>query len=239
MVEIRWFDADTVILNPAVPWALFLPPAEFEDIHFVVTQDHNGFNAGMMFIRVHEWSVKMLAEVVALRQLRPELKYEFEDQGATRWVIERSGYEEHAIYQPHDWWNEFGRQGEPVSTDKFMLHFAGVEFSDEPEKKTTIVGRWLDILENRPETYAMPLANTSYPSKVAHYWKTLKAARVIMEKAEAWKKEKDSTPEDLKKAQEELREVIVRQADDVAKTAEKTNKVAEVLDQHKEKKSGD
>ena len=236
---IRWFDADTVILNPSVPWSLFLPPADFEDIHFLGSQDQNGFNAGMMMVRVHEWSVNMLAEVVALRQLRPEAKFDFYDQGATRWVNERPGYEEHLTYQPHDWWNAFGQSGEPYNTDRFMLHFAGVDCCGQPEKKTTVMGRWLDMVENHPEKHEMPMANTTYPAQVEQYWKTFKAARTAMERAKKWEEEKHSTPENLKKATGELKELTLRKADNMKAVEEATKKVMDIIEKPAEAKSGE
>ena len=239
MLLTRWFDADTVILNPTVPWTIFLPPADFDEIHLLGSQDQNGFNAGMMMVRVHEWSVNMLAEVVALRQLRPDAKFEFYDQGATRWVNERPGYEEHLLYQPHDWWNAFGLSGEPYNTDRFMLHFAGVDCCGQPEKKTVVMGRWLDMVENHPDKHEMPLANTTYPAQVEQYWKTLKSAKSIMAKADKWREETNSAPEDLKKAQGELRELILRNADDMEKMTKATKKVADIVEKPEGTKSGE
>ena len=181
----------------------------------------------------------MLAEVVALRQLRPEVKFKFEDQGATRWVNERPGYEEHLVYQPHDWWNAFGLSGEPYETDRFMLHFAGVDCCGQPEKKTTVMGRWLDMVENQPEKHEMAFANTTYPAQVEEYWKTLRAAKGIMAKADKWKKETNSEPEDLTKAQKELKELMLRNADDMEKMTKGTTKVADIIEKPEGTKSGD
>ena len=177
----RWFDADTLILNPTVPWTLFLPPSDFNEIHMLATQDQNGFNAGMAMFRVHEWSVQMLAEVVALRQLRPEVHFDFFDQGATRWVMEREGYQEHVIYQPHDWWNAFGLNQAPYQTDAFMLHFAGADCCGQEDSKGTVMGRWLDILENNPQAYAVELEKTKLPKQVQDYWAMLRKAKKTLQ----------------------------------------------------------
>ena len=218
-----------MILNPNVPWSIFLPPADFEEIHLLASKDHNGFNAGMMILRVHEWTVKMLSEVLALRQLRPEVEYLFYDQGATKWVIERPGYEEHVLYQPHDWWNAFGLEGEPYATDRFLLHFAGVDCCGQPEKKTTVMGRWLDIVENHPELHTTPLANTTYPKSVEDYWKRLKDAKKLQAQVDKLIEGGGSKPAGLNKALGELNDVIVREADSADKLNEAIKKVRELF----------
>ena len=179
----RWFDADTIILNSAVPWTLFLPPSDFNEIHLLASQDFNGFNAGMAMFRVHEWSVQMVAETVALRQLRPDAHFEHFDQGAFRWVFEREGYIEHVLYQPHNWWNSFGLNRLPYETDAFTLHFAGVDCCGQEESKGTVMGRWLDIVENEPQKYAVELEKTKLPKEVEDYWALLKKAKKTMKDA--------------------------------------------------------
>ena len=225
----RWFDADTAILNPEVPWTIFLPPADFDDIHVLGSKDQNGFNAGMMLLRVHEFTVKMLAEVISLRQLRPEVEYPFYDQGATKWVLERPGYEEHLLYQPHDWWNAFGLSGEPYNTDRFMLHFAGVDCCGQPEKKTVVMGRWLDIVENHPEKHTTPLLNTTYPAQVEEYWKKLKDGKKAMQKAEKYKEDTTANRAAVENAQKELKSVMMREADNRDKVTEATKRLEDLI----------
>ena len=184
----------------------------------------------MQLVRVHEWTVKMFSEVTSLRQLRPEIQYQFEDQGATKWVIERPGYEEHVLYQPHDWWNAFGLSGEPYKTDRFLLHFAGVDCCGQPEKKTTIMGRWLDIVENHPEKYETPLENTTYPAQVEDYWKRLKNARAIQARANKLIEDLPMlNPDPLKKAQQELTLLVMRNADDGGKVNAGIKKVEGII----------
>ncbi len=196
----RWFDADTIILNPAVPWKLFLPPSEFEEIHLLATRDQNGFNAGMAIFRVHPWSVQMLSETIALRHLLPDVAFDFFDQGALRWVFEREGYAEHVIYQPHNWWNSFGLNQKPYDTDAFMLHFAGVDCCGQADSRGTVMGRWLDTLESKPDTYVVELENMKLPTEVKEYWALLSKAKKTLKDAHMMK---DSSPE-LQAAKEDL-----------------------------------
>ena len=212
-----WFDADTILFNPSIPWTLFLPPSDFDDIHILGTQDHNGFNAGMLMFRVHEWNVKMLSEVIALRQFRPDIEMTFYDQSAIQWVFERPGYEEHFLYQPHDWWNSFGIQGKPYPAPPFILHFAGVDCCGEGESKGTVMGRWLDKLESSPGDFERPLENTTLPSEVSDFWATLTKARETLKTVDAWSIENQYAENDIETASDELRNAILSNADNATK----------------------
>ena len=138
----------------------------------------------MAIFRVSEWSVQMLSEVLALRQLLPEVHFEYFDQGALRWVMEKPEYLQHVIYQPHDWWNTFGLNRPPYDTDAFMLHFAGADCCGQEDSKGTVMGRWLDILENDPQEYAKELEKTKLPKEVGDYWALLKKAKKILKAAD-------------------------------------------------------
>ena len=220
-----WFDADTIILNPAVPWTIFFPPPELDEIHILATQDQNGFNAGMIMFRVHEWTVQALSEALALRQLRPEVKIDFYDQGALKWVMERKGYEEHVIYQPHNWWNAFGLEGKPYGTDAFMLHFAGVDCCGQLEDKGTVMGRWLDIVENTPEQYVVELEKTKLPKEVADFWALAKKAKkTLMDADDA----KDSSRE-LQVATSELWDSYSRHADNATNVTMAIEKLERIM----------
>lgn len=222
-----WFDADTIILNPAVPWTLFLPPSDFNNIHLLATRDMNNFNAGMAIFRVHPWSVQMLSETLALRQLRPEVTFDHFDQGALWWVMEKEEYAQHVIYQPHDWWNSFGLAREPHDTDAFTLHFAGVDCCGQPEPKGMVMERWLDIVETRPQEYAVELEKTRLPKEVKDYWAILRAARKTMNDAS---KAKHKSHE-LQIATDGLWRSFSRHGDNATEVSMSTKKVEDILAQ--------
>ena len=168
-------------------------------------------------IRVHEWSVKMLSEVIALRQFEPEVDLHYEDQSAIQWVLKRPGNAEHFIYQPHDWWNSFGIQGKPGPTPAFLLHFAGVDCCGVGEPKGTVMGRWLEVLEKTPEIYTMPLEKTTLHHEVSDYWSTLTKARKMLEAVDLRSTEKKYNNNGIKTAGTELRWAMMSDADDSAK----------------------
>ncbi|KAL9124588.1 MAG: hypothetical protein Q9217_006093 [Psora testacea] len=236
---IVWFDADTILLNPSVPWTLFLPPSDFDGIHILGSRDYNGFNAGMLMVRVHEWSVKMLSEVIALRQFEPHVELPFFDQSAIQWVFERPGYVEHFLYQPHNWWNSFGLQGEPYPTPAFILHFAGVDCCGAKESKGTIMARWLDKLESTPGEYNVPLENTTLPSEVSDYWAALTKARKTLEKADAWSKENQYNGKDMQTARVELRQAIRDDADNSTKVNAGVEMMENIMSLERDQQSHD
>ncbi|KAG8533735.1 uncharacterized protein KY384_001476 [Bacidia gigantensis] len=235
----RWFDADTVLLNNEVSWSLFLPPPEFNEINFLATKDQNGFNAGMFFIRICEWSVNMLSEVVSLRQFKPTLELPFYDQSAMLWAIERPGYEEHAVYQPHNWWNSFGVQGQPMPTDRFLLHFAGVDCCGGPESKGTIMTRWLDKMDINPDEYSTPLDDLTLPAEVKEFWSNLITARKTMETADQWSMDNKYEGNDLKAARVELRQTMMSEADDFAKINAGVKRMENIMSDASKRVDGD
>lgn len=168
-------------------------------------------------IRVHEWSVKAMSEVIALRQLKPEVKFEFEDQGAIGWVLNRRGYEEHVLYQPHNWWNAFGLQQAPSKTDLFLLHFAGVDCCGNSESKATVMSRWLDKLDVNPDEYYTPLHNMTLPSEIDAYWDSLASAQKTLEEADAWQAQSRYKGMDLQVTRGQLQKSIFREADDLSR----------------------
>ena len=71
----RWYDTDTLILNQKIQWKLFLLPNTFPNIILIATKNIDGFNAGLFFFRVDEWSVEFLSDTYSLPRLRPEIEF--------------------------------------------------------------------------------------------------------------------------------------------------------------------
>ena len=178
----------------------------------------------MAILRVNEWSVHVLSETIALGSLRPEVHIEHFDQGAFRAVFEREGYAEHVLYQPHNWWNSFGLAREPYDTDAFTLHFAGVDCCGQPDSKETVMTRWLDIVENKPQEYAVELEKTKFPKQVEDYWALLKKAKKMVKEIDP---EEDSSPE-LQTARTQLWESYLRHADNATEVLMSMKKVEDV-----------
>jgi hypothetical protein len=85
-----WIDVDILIMNYKVPLEIFLPPkALYPDIHCLVTDDHNGLNNGVFFLRVNDWSVWLMTAVLGYQKAacRPAGRLRTQDQGALENVI--------------------------------------------------------------------------------------------------------------------------------------------------------
>ncbi len=182
---VRWFDADTIILNENIPWSIFLPPREdFNDIHFLGNKDWHSFNCGVFMMRINEWSVNFLTQATALPLLRPDIPLGVPipnmEQDAMRWVLDQEGYKEHAVYQPRLWYNAFsqGPDGEPeTKLGDMLIHFPGVEH------KYPLMGHWLDIVENEPEKTNIPLTNLTLHHDIKAFWANLRSAKQALQNA--------------------------------------------------------
>ena len=175
----------------------------------------------MAILRVNEWSVHVLSETIALGNLRPEIYIEHFDQGSFRAVFEREGNAEHVLYQPHNWWNSFGLAREPYETDAFTLHFAGVDCCGQPDSKETVMTRWLDIVEKKPQEYAVELEETKFPKQVEEYWAMLKKAKKMLKEIDI---EEDS-PSEVQTARTQLWETYLRHADNATEVLMSMKKV--------------
>lgn len=211
----RFFDSDTILLNPNIPWALFLPPSDFSDIHFLAGRDWgdgSGFNAGVFFVRINEWSVKMLTEVAALPDLRTDVLIGYNaEQSAFKWVVKRVGYREHVLYQPVQWFNSFEESFghlPPVQDGDMLIHFSGLK-----SNKFGAIQKWLDRLERAPQDLQIPLVNTSYQANVDAYWTRLRDVRDMMERAETFIRDGNKPTQELLLARVQLQQTVYNEAD--------------------------
>lgn len=163
----RWVDADSIVVNPALPVEIFLPPHDFEDIHFLGTKDHNGLNSGIFFLRVHEWSVRMMAKALAYPMFRPDVQLGCSaDQFAMELVLNETDFGRSVLYQPRSWYNAYefhhGYEGEKGD---LLVHFPGLE-----DDRWQHMQKWLDTVEGlQARHWTVALAYTKYPAQLDRY----------------------------------------------------------------------
>jgi hypothetical protein len=177
----RWVDADSIIINPAVPAEIFLPPSDLNEIHMVASKDQNGLNTGIFFLHVHPWTVSMLVEALAHPLYRPEIDLgRSADQEAMARLAQKTtggpdgqGYKEGVVYLPRPWINTYewlhayeGKKGD------MLVHFPGLE-----EARWSHMEKWLDIVEQTPLEWEVPLDQTDYPNKTTVFWTQFRIAR--------------------------------------------------------------
>lgn len=89
----RWLDRDTVLMNPLVPLEMFIPPAGFEHINILTTNDKNGLNNGAFFLRVNFWSLKLFTHALSFSHYHPEVKLKYTEQSAMEEVLKVVSYQ--------------------------------------------------------------------------------------------------------------------------------------------------
>jgi len=175
-------DADSIVVNPALSPAVFLPPEHLTHVYALVTADHNGLNNGVFFLRVHTASVDLLTEVAAYPIHHPEEDLGwFGEQAAMANVIEAKqnrsqhlGEESGIVFVPRTWFNhyefEHGFEGEPGS---FMVHFAGLGAT-----RIDHMANWLTELHTNTAKWEIPLQDTVYNTSIPEFWAQYSAKTV-------------------------------------------------------------
>lgn len=218
--ECRWYDADTMILNPNIQWEIFLPPAAFPDIDFLATKNLDGFNAGLFFFRVDEWSVELLSDAYSLRRLRPEIEIGGNiEQNAMKYLFGQESNKKHVLYQPQLWYNGF--QGDPraeteINEGDMLVHFAGINHANEEERKFDLMTQWFAKIEQQPDKWQVPLEKTKYPREIEAFWKTYKKANDMLRTAHVRPDSQSGPDQEVKRARDELKWAIEELAFDAA-----------------------
>ncbi len=167
----RWVDADTIIMNHNIPLEVFLPPAEFPNLHLLVTADPHGLNNGVFFLKVHPWSIELLSAVVAYRVYRPDTELQYRDQSALEDVLKEKHFKKNFLLLPQRWFNAIWGELSDDSARSFqvrrgdlLVHFPGHPQRDE------IMRKFLDRAERHLPEWELDLESTSYPTEIKEYW---------------------------------------------------------------------
>lgn len=105
-----WHDADTVLLNRHTPLSLFLPLSskpQLSRINLILTRDPHGLNNGVFFLRIHPWSVDLLAAVLAYPTFNADVALEYRDQSALIEVLKIPVFKEGYVVVPQRWFNAY------------------------------------------------------------------------------------------------------------------------------------
>ena len=137
-----WFDTDSIIINEEIPLEIFLPPADFNHIHFLVTKDQNGLNSGVFFLRANQCSVALTTKVLGFPIFRPGIGLGFSaDQQAMALVLYEPQSQSHALWEPRLWYNTYQRStGYEGKRGDLLVHFPGLE------DRWTHVSMWLNFM---------------------------------------------------------------------------------------------
>ena len=176
----RWFDVDTIILNPQIPLELFLPPPE-EEVHLIGTHDSKGFNGGVFFMRVDQWSLDMLIEVLAVPLMDNKHHVSIsKDYSALEQILESPAFRGRTLYQPRGWFNSFDVNKTYEGAGGNML----VHFPDVSANKWARMDMYLETMSAPGgNPWEVPLGLTTYEMSVMSYWTRIKDARKLLKEA--------------------------------------------------------
>lgn len=169
-------------MNPNMPLETFLPPSRLSDIHLLLTEDWNGMNNGVFFLRVHPWSVKLLSAAISYPAMNPGVELFWPDQSALTNVFKANKYFSQRVqYCPMRWFNAYmrsrdGRGPNPdsprryqVSPGDLLVHFPGTKRED----LNATLGPYIDIAEAHETGWEPPLEKTGYIQETEKFWNSI------------------------------------------------------------------
>ena len=182
--DFSWFDCDTVLLNPKLGLSHFLPPAEFSDANVLATNDANGLNNGVFFIRVSAWAIEVMSANIAYRTFKPDDQLTFQDQSALENIFHMDKFRDQVVYCPQRWFNAYqsGFLNESIEPNQvrrgdLIVHFAGVG------NKIERMNYWCDIAEKHLPDWEVEIIHTSYLEEIEEFWSQMRS-KGISEKQE-------------------------------------------------------
>ncbi|KAF7511578.1 hypothetical protein GJ744_004166 [Endocarpon pusillum] len=175
-----WFDCDSVLMNPKLGLSHFLPPAQFSDANVLVTNDANGLNNGVFFIRVSAWAIEVMSANVAYRTFNPDEQLTFQDQSALDNIFHMEKFRDQVVYCPQRWFNAYQSgflnesiQANQIRRGDLVVHFAGVG------NKLERINYWCDIAEKHLPDWEVEIVHTSLLEEIDEFWSQKKSNDAI------------------------------------------------------------
>jgi hypothetical protein len=209
----RWVDADSIIINPTVPVEIFLPPHDFANVHVLATKDQNGLNTGIFFVRVHEWSIKMIAKALPYPIFHSDVDLgNSPDLVAMALVFNETEFSPHVLYQPRVWYNTYQfEQGYEGKKGDLLVHFPGLE-----QDRWKRMSDWLDKVEGpKAQDREAAFAHTRYPVQIDKFWTQVWECRNVLVVVRQIINATDHVPGNLKIAVEHLSHVLSYETDQI------------------------
>merc|ERR1712137_586157 len=187
-----WHDRDTMIMNPNIPLEIFLPPpasrkynadkaenasvkTSFKDINMLLTNDRNGLNNGVFFLRVSTWAVEYLAAALSYREYEPDVKLKYSEQSAMEQVSLRPRFAPAIVHVPQRWFNGFPpsakHPAKPAAArpGSLLIHFASNRDGKRPQR----MEKWGRVLGEEGNEWDVPLNETRYVPEIEEFWERI------------------------------------------------------------------
>lgn len=174
---IMWFDADTLVTNPCIAAETFLPPFDLDDIHLLVTEDWNGLNNGVFFMRVSTWSINLLTSILSYPSYRPDEKLPFTEQSAMEKWVRDPLFAHGCVYVPPRWFNSYPWEEDEEKSEYWVhkgdmiLHFAGIN------SKHKAIKAWHDIIADNRNEWEVSATQLGLKEEVASFWLNVRMER--------------------------------------------------------------
>lgn len=161
---------------------MFVPPADQKGINLVVTHDaNNGLSSGVLIMRVNQWMLKLLIEVLAvpLQNDKHELAIS-KDSPALEKILADPFYRGKTVYQPRNWFNGYHANGTFEGQRGDMI----VHFTDVNGDKWTAMDDYLGNMTEHNNPWEMELHETAYEPMVNDYWRRIRQAQALLTESE-------------------------------------------------------
>ncbi|KFA81215.1 hypothetical protein S40288_10188 [Stachybotrys chartarum IBT 40288] len=199
---IMWADRDTIVLDQCRPSASFLPSyflapsdsLERGDVaeenqggkeNLLVTEDWNGLNNGIFFLRVNVWAIELFTAVLALRYYRPDVDLPFTEQSAMEIIMKEAKFRDGTFLVPQTWFNTYpkgeaegfvtrenedGLEEYHARRGDFLVHFAGVM------DKADAINNWMGVLEGMTDVWETGRVQRDVTVDIARIWEEFESS---------------------------------------------------------------
>jgi hypothetical protein len=166
---------------------IFLPPDDFPGVHFLGTHDDKGVNCGVFFLRVDQWSVRLLAEVLNAPPAHTKSQStEDKSQRVFHELLKSDRYRSAVMYQPKLWYNAYQVNATYFEGDPgdLLVHFHDIG-GDKWSAMDDTLGRTLQ----QKEKWQVFLEETTYEREISDYWNRIRKAYKLLDAAQSRSKD--------------------------------------------------
>lgn len=199
-----WVDRDTLILDQCRPSTSFVPSATpstafakwwrrnnrahgedpnkpSPEVHLLVTDDMNGLNNGIFFLRVSPWAVSLFTAILAYRHYNPTVELKFTEQSAMELVLKDHRFKDKVQFVPQHWFNAYSNGGPKEFIERnntegkemkeiharrgdWLIHFAGNEHKDRA------LNEWAEMLDNLEDVWESGRVQRDISGEMKQFW---------------------------------------------------------------------
>jgi hypothetical protein len=151
---------------------IFLVPQDLPFIHFLGTRSQDKFDSNVFFIRIHDWSVKLLMKVLNTPNVHQEYqRLEHPVQKAFDSVLRSHEFMNNVVYQPRRWYNHYHTESAEEMPGHLLVHYDVVGGD-----KWVAMADIISLSSSSRRKLSIPLEQTTYTEEIDRYWNSLRTA---------------------------------------------------------------